>query len=190
MEEELGADSVTAAGSGRWSGGRGGRAGGGCGADQGLRAARGRPGAVQPGRRGAVASCGRGLARRFRPPRRGVLTPALARWARRGLCAGASLRWVRRLPGVQWGTANRSGRGREFRCQGWRRVTFLEGPGQEEGATWDCTGRGRLIMGIGLGGKEEEFKKMLLEPLLRVSSFSPLWKWLLPETLIFVPFSF
>lgn len=43
---------------------------------------------MRPGRRGAVASCGRGLARRFRPPRRGVPAPALEGWARRGLCAG------------------------------------------------------------------------------------------------------
>lgn len=54
---------------------------------------------MRPGRRGAVASCGRGLARRFRPPRRGVPAPALEGWARRGLCAGAAPRWARRQAG-------------------------------------------------------------------------------------------
>lgn len=65
-----------------------GGAAGGRGMPGGRRAARGGLGAARPGRRGAVASCGRGLARRFRPPRRGVPAPAQAGWARRGLRAG------------------------------------------------------------------------------------------------------
>lgn len=100
--------------SGGGSGARGGRraepgAGGG-GGRSGL--GRGGVGGAGPGAGGAVASCGRGLARRFRPPRRGVPAPASAGWAL-GCPAVASGTQVPGAPGTE-------------------RVTFVHGPRAEE----------------------------------------------------------